>query len=180
MADPVTLATISIGATAGGGILSAVGNIMGAAGKSSMYNYQAGVAAINQKIAKQNAAYQRQVGELQAQSAGLKARGEIGLVKATQGARGFDVAKGSNEAVRDSMQDIASHEQKVIRANAARRAYGDELKAMEFGTQAGMASAAADYAVTEGVIGTASSILGTVSSVSSKWLQADTAGVWDA
>lgn len=181
--DPISLGTVAAvgaGASAGGGILGAIGSIMGGKSKSSMYQYQAGIADINARIAKQNADYQRSVGEVEAQQSGLKTRAEIGATKATQGARGVDVATGSNLQVRESEGDIGRENQAIIRSNAAHRAYGSEVEALQDTAQGQMARFAGKTSETAGYIGAASSILGAASSVSSKWMQGNSVGLWNS
>jgi hypothetical protein len=63
----------------------------------------------------------------------------------------------------------------VIRANAAKKAYGFEVGAAEDVAQAGAYTVAGETSVTAGDIGAVSSVLGAAGSVSSKWLQASQA-----
>lgn len=178
MADPVTLGTIGLVAGGAGGITGALGSIFGGEAKSSMYQYQAGVADINAKIAKQNADYQRSVGEVEAQQVGLKAKAEIGTTKAIQSARGVDVATGSNAEVRSSELKIGQQNERVVRSNAAHRAWGSDVEAIQQTAQGRMLRSAASTSETAGFLGAASSILGSASSVASKWLQGNAAGMW--
>jgi hypothetical protein len=167
-----------MGGSGAGGILNAVASLFGAEAQKGQYEYQAGIAAMNSKIAKQNAAYQRNVGEVQAQEVGLKGQAEIGQARAVQGARGFDVAGGSNEAVRDSMHDIAVQNQRVVRANAARRAYGAMVEKSQFDAQTAALSSASGATRVAGLIGAGSSILGGATSVASKWSQGQSVGLF--
>jgi hypothetical protein len=176
MADPVTLSAIGIGASAGGSLLGAAGNIFSGQANSSMYSYQAGVAKVNQQIALQNADYSTAVGEVQAQQSGMKTAAEIGTTKATQGASGIDVNTGSAAAVRTSEEQLGEENQAIIRSDAAKRAYGYEVEAQSQGASANMYSAAASNSKTSGLLGAFGSILGGVSSVSSKWLSASSTG----
>lgn len=188
MADPSTLAS-SVGGSSGVGgpllkmgfgVLSSLGE---AKSKANMYLYQAGLAKINADIAKQNAEYERNVGEVEAQHSGLQTKAAIGQTRAIQGASGVDVNSGSAARVQSSEREIGWNNQQVIRANAARRAYGYEVEAMSDTAQAQMATAAAKDAKRAGVIGAIGTIIGGAASVSDKWAQysstfgkADTSG----
>lgn len=170
MADPLTL--VGMGATALGAGVSAFGSMQQGAAQKQMYQYQAAVAEVNRKIALQNATYEIQVGGVEAQKSGLQSRYQIGQIKAGQGASNLDVNRGSAVDVQRSASEVAQQNQGIIRANAARRAYGFEVDAAAATAQGQVMSMAASRAQTSGDIGAISSILGGAASVSSKWLQA--------
>lgn len=182
MVEPISMtaavAGVGMAATAAGGILGAFGSRAEGQAKSNMYNYQASVAKINEDIAKQNATYAKEVGEREAQKLGMKGRYEVGQAKALQSGRGLDVNTGSNAAVRDSMEMVSAHEQAVARANSAKKAYGYEVEAVSQRAQGTMSRMAAADAERAGELGFYTSLLGTASSVSSKWLQGSRAGVY--
>jgi hypothetical protein len=98
--------------------------------------YQAGVADINKEIAAANAFYSRDVGEVEAQQAGMKAHSDMGEMIAQQGASGLSVNSGSSTKVRESMAEIGKYTQDVIRSSAAKKAYGYEVEAAQYGAQA--------------------------------------------
>lgn len=181
MVDPVSIGVITAGtmaATAAGGILGAFGSKAEGKAKANMYNYQASVAKINQDIAKKNAEYSVAIGERRAQDIGMKGRYEVGQAKAMQAGRGLDVNTGSAAAVRDSMEMMTAHKQNVERANALKTAYGYEVEGMSQGAQATMYGMSASDASRAGELGFYTSLLGTASSVSSKWMQASKAGMF--
>jgi hypothetical protein len=89
----------------------------------------------------------------------------------------LDVNQGSTVAVRNTEQKMADWDQSVIRNKAAREAYGYRMQSAMDLEQANIDQFAAKNAVMAGDIGAASSILGGIGSVSSKWLQAKSAGV---
>lgn len=169
MADPVTLAAIGMGASAGGSAISALGSIGKGSAEASMYNYQAGVARVNAQIAKQDANYTLEAGGVQSQQAGMRERATIGATRAGFGAS--NVAGGSKNAVISSEIEVGQQNQGIIAANSAKRAYGFEVGAASDTATAGALDFSASNAKTAGDIGAVSSILGGVSSVSSKWLQ---------
>lgn len=172
MADPMTMmAGASMAASAGGGILSAFGGMEASRGKASMYRYQAGVAQINERLAREDADYTRHVGEVEAQRAGMKQRFTEGTTKATQAARGIAIDRGSPTEVRESMRDVGLFDQALIRSSAARKAYGREIDATKAKLEAGMYREAADRTEDAGMMSMLGSLIGTAGSVSSKWLQ---------
>lgn len=173
----VAAVSVGIGATVLGGAVSAYGADKSGKAQQGMYDYQAGVAQINKQIADQNADYAIKTGETQAQAEGMKTRAIIGTTRAAQGAGGLDVNKGSAVRVRESEAEIGEQNQAVVRADAAKRAYGFRVEAMQDTAQSVLDTTAGVNARKAAKYNVASSILGTVSSVSSKWLTAGTAGV---
>lgn len=176
MAAPI--AAIGMGASALGGITGAVGSIFGGNANAAAYEYQAGIAQMNAKIAQQNAAYDLMVGETQAQESGMKTRAQVGKTRAVQGASGLDVNTGTNVRVRASEEELGAFDQAIIRSDASKRAYGDEVIAAQETAQSQLDTMAASASRTAGYIGAVSSILGAGSSVSSKWMQASQMGVF--
>lgn len=173
-----TLGTIGAGASAGGGIMSAIGSLISGDASKKMYEYQAGIAKMNEKIALQDADYARSIGETEAQTSGMKTRFTLGKIVSAQSGSGLDVNSGSNRAVQESEQEIGTHDQSVIRSAAAKRAYGYETEAAQASAQGEVYKMSGQNAQTAGQIGAASSILGTASSVSSKWLDAKRVGMF--
>jgi hypothetical protein len=171
MADPATLALMTIFSSATGGAVKAGGDLFSGFANSAAYKYQSGVAAVNQKIALQNAEYSRSIGESKAEVSGMKTRQQVGQTKAIQGASGFRAGEGSGGKVIESEQMLGAAEQDTIRSNAARAAYGHEVEALNFGAQSKLHSMASKTSKISGILGATSSFLGGASSVSDKWLQ---------
>lgn len=167
--DPVTLAAVSIGSSVAGGGIKAIGDIMSGNAQANMYNYQAGVARANAAIAKQDANYATAAGDVSAQETGLQERFKVGQTRAGFGAG--NVAGASVNRVVSSEIEVGQQNQGIVRANAAKRAYGYNVAAAGDIAQAGADEIAASTSRTSGWVGAASTILGTVGSVSSKWLQ---------
>lgn len=167
-----------MGAKAGGSVLGAIGSLWSGSASSSMFKYQAGLAQLKKKVDLQNADYQRNIGEVEAQQSGLKSRAEIGVTKSIQGASGLDVNKGSPAAVRSSQQAIAGENQAIIRSNAAHRAWASEVEAATDEAQSNILNVSAKNATTSGNIGAISSLLGGATSVADKWYQGKATGLW--
>lgn len=178
MVAPAALGAISLGASALGGATSAFGSIMGGQSQAAMYNYQAGIAQINQQIMQQSADYATAAGEVSAQESGMKTRAQIGQTIAQQGAGGLAVGGGSNARVVSSELALGQEDQALIRSNAARQAYGYEVQGVQDTAQSQLDTMAASKSQTAGLLGAAGSILGAAGSVSSKWLQASQTGIF--
>lgn len=99
-------------------------------------NYLAGVADINKEISKANAQYTRDSTETEVSDAALKMRSDMGEMVAQQGASGIKVNTGSSARVLDSMTAINQHTEDLMRASGAKKAYGYEVEAVQYGAQA--------------------------------------------
>jgi len=176
VADPLTWVTV--GATVIGGATSAFGAASKGSADQAMYGYQAGVAQLNAKIAKQNADYTREAGGTVAYQSGLKTGQQVGQQKVAQSASGIDVNTGSAAKVRADTLQLGELDQSTIRTNYAKKAYGYEVEAATKEAEAGADLVAGSQAKKASDINVASSILGTVSSVSSKWMQGNQAGMF--
>lgn len=177
MADPATMAAVSIGGTLLSGIVSGIGASASSSASADAFNFKAGIAKLNSDINKQNAAWALNAGEIKSSNYGLKAGQEIAETKVVQAASGLDVNSGSKEAVRDTQSAVAKYDQNLIRADAAHTAYGYETKAAADSMEAELNRTSASNAGKAGKLGILSSIIGTASSVASKWSQANTIGI---
>lgn len=178
MADPFTMAAIGMAASAASAGVSAVGSMQAGDASAKAYQYQAGVAEVNKKIAQQNADYQLKTGDTEAQQYGMKSKFQQGTIRAGQASSGFDVDTGTNARVQDSQSRISRIDQSQIRTNAGRRAYAYDVEAYNKGASADMARSSASNAETAGQIGALSSIVGGVSSVATKWSTASQNGLF--
>ena len=165
-----TLAIASIAASAGGGILGAVGAKKQADAQAQSANYQAAVARNNQIIAQRYGEYAISKGRSQAELSNYRTAQVIGTAKATQAASGVDVNTGTPVAVRQSIRDIGELDAATIVNNSLNEAYGYKVKAAGFGAEAQLGTMKAKYAEEAGTYAVASSLLGGATSVSDKWL----------
>lgn len=172
------LGAIGIGASIAGGITSAAGAKQTAQAQLQQNNYQAGVAQINANIAKQNRDFALNQGEQQAVKYGLDASQRAGAIKAGQGASGLDVNSGSAVDVRASQKLATDMDLTQIRSNAAKTAYDFDVQSVGFENQSQLYKMAGQNAVAAGNIQATASILGTVGSVSSKWAQGNSLGMF--
>jgi hypothetical protein len=174
------IGTVGMGATIGGGILSAIGAEQGGQRQQQMYNYQAQVAKINSQIDLQNRDYAVNQGEIQTAKYGMQEAQTMGHIITNQAASGVDVRSGSAAAVQGSQRTIAGIDTGQIRANAAKVAYDYTVRSTMDINQSTLDVISGENAKLAGDIGAASSILGTVGSVSSKWLSGKSAGLYGA
>lgn len=169
---------VGIGSSLAGGVLGAYGSEMSGQRQQQMYDYQAQVAKINSQIDLQNRDYALNVGETQAGIEGMKASQQFGQIRAAQGASGLDVNSGSASRVQASQRTITGIDLTQIRANAGKTAYDFSTKSVMDTNQAALDVMAGANAKQAGDIGAISSILGSVSSVSSKWMAGKQQGLW--
>ena len=168
---------VAMGLGLAGGAMGAFSSITGGQAQGSMYDYRAGVARANQQISAQNAAYEIQGGEDRALISGERSRFRAGGIAVAQGASGVDVNRGSAPLVRSGQNIIAQQDQSIIRSNAGRLAYGQEVKGAEYGAEATTETLAGEHARTAGDIGAVTSLIGAASSVAGKWYQGTQAGM---
>lgn len=169
---------VGLGASLAGGMLSAFGATQQGAAQQQMYNYRAQVARINADINRQNASWAREKGETEAMQYGLKAAQQRGAIKVAQAASNLDVTSGSAVDVQRSQEKIKDLDTAMIRSNAAKIAYDYETKATMDENQAKLDVMAGDYAKKAGDLKMWESIIGTASTVSSKWQQGRSTGLW--
>lgn len=178
MTSPTAIGGAGIGASLAGGLLSAYGSEKSGTSQQQMYNYQSRIAQINSQIDLQNSEYASNQGELQAQQYGMKAGQQRGQIIADQGASGIAIGSGSSAEVVRSQGVVTAMDLTQIRSNAAKVAYDYQVKSTMDTNQATLDVMAGENAKTAGDINAASSILGTVGSVSSKWMQGNQQGMW--
>lgn len=180
MTSPTNVAGAGMGASVAGTILSAFGANQTGKATAAQYQYQAGVAKAKQAIDLQNRDYALATGDVQAENYGLHARNVMGKIRAGQGASGIDVGGASAVAVRQGQQMTTDRDLAQIRNNAARVAYGHEVEAAFDEAQSGAyLSASANVKKATG-LNVAASLLSGAGSVSSKWLQGKSVGLWDS
>lgn len=180
MAFAPVLAAVSIAASAGSAIMGAIGAAQQGRAQAQQAQYQAQIARFNQQVALQNRDYQLAKGETEAQIFGRREAQRMGQIKARIGASGVDIGSGSPEDVQTSQRLLTSTDLQQIRANAARSAYGEEVKGVEAGAQATMYDTAASNIRSAIPFQVAGSLLSGAASVSGKWLQFNQSGVFSS
>lgn len=121
--------------------------------------YNAGIAQINEQIAKQNASYAGAAGEEQAGISEMRTRAQEGSIKAGQAAKGVDVNSGSAVDVQASEAAIGKLDAMTIRSNAAREAYGYQTQAVNQEAQQKLDEYAASQDIEAGNIASEGTLL---------------------
>jgi hypothetical protein len=178
MVDPVTLGTVALVGTAVGGVVGGIGEEESGQAAAAASTYKAGVAQLNRKIAEQNAQWAIQAGGAQAEVKGMQEAQKIGQEKVVQAASGLDVNTGTTAKVRSDMVSASAYEQNVIRWDAAKTAYGYEVKAATDEAESNLDLMAASQQKTAGDIGMLTSFINAGTSVASKWSQGKSTGVF--
>lgn len=178
MAFAPIIGAISLAASAASAVVGTIGTVMAGQAQAKQAQYQAGIARFNQQVALQNRDYDLAKGETQAQIYGRAAAQRMSAIRARIGASGVDIGSGSAQDVQTSQQLITSTDLQQIRANAARAAYGDEIRGIEAGAQAQMYTSAAEGIERALPFQAAGSLLSGAASVSGKWMQGQQAGMW--
>lgn len=178
MTSPTMMGQIGLGSTAAGGVMQVMGALNKGEADSKMYNYKAGMAEVNARIARQNSDWALDAGESEAVRSGKAGAQTMGKMRAAQGASGLDVNSGSAVQVQESQQRAIQQDQKTIRQSAARKAYSYDMEAWSQDQQAGQYRTAASESKKAGTLNALGSIVSTASSVSNKWLQGRQQGLW--
>jgi len=174
MADPLTLTLVT---TAISGGISAYGANAAGEASADQYNYKAGVAQVNKRIAEQNRDYSFASGGAESTRFGQGAAQRMGKIKTAQAASGIAVNSGSAKLVQESQHAADLGTEKQIADNAGRRAYGFQVQAENFENEASMNKTSAINAKRSGEIGAISSLVSTATSVASKWYQGSQNGL---
>lgn len=173
-----TLGAVSIASSIGGGILGAFGASNKADAESGALAYKAQVARNNAIIAERNASAAIVSGSTKGQINDLKTKSLVGQQLVTQAANGLDVNSGSNLDVRQSTADIGRLDTLTIIANAGKEAVGYLAQAAGFESEAVLQDMGADYAKDAGELNIMSSLLGSATSVSDKYLGFKSKGIF--
>jgi hypothetical protein len=168
----VPVAALAIGslvATAVGGAASAYGAIETGKAQAASYTYQSQLARQNAQVAAGNAASAQIAGD-KAQTTQQQRVAQIaGRQRADMGANNIDLTSGSAASVQQDTQTLGQADVENIRSSYYDRIRGDVAQQNSFTGQSQMDLASASNAKTAGYMGAATSLLGTASSVGSKW-----------
>lgn len=119
-------------ASMGVSALGSVGTAVSQAGAIKAKGaYDQSVAETNARIAGLEETQTLEAGDIAASRKNLETSQKVGELKAIQGASGTDVASGSNVLVRGSEELAGRTDEMTIRTNAARRAWGYKVSAIQ-------------------------------------------------
>lgn len=176
--DPVTMTAVSMGLSAAGGLLGMQGAQQEGQAQAQMYNFQAGQALYNAKVARENRDWALAEGEGEAIRYGLKSAQQRGAITAAKAASGIDITSGSAQDVIKSQKFVSDMDMEMIRKNAARKAYAYETQAVSEEKQAELYRMAGSNAKTAAKYKGMASLISGASSVSSKWMDANRVGIF--
>lgn len=176
-AGPI-LAIASIASGVIGAGVSAYGAMQQGAAAQASANYQAQIAKNNQTIAQNNANYERQKGDIDAQQQDYKNKQIMGQLTAQMGASGLDIDSDSFRNLRQSQAQIAKMDSLTIKGDSERKAINYINQGKNFGAEAELDKMTGENAATAGGINAFGSLIGGVSSVGDKWMNFKQAGVW--
>ena len=166
---PAALATTAIATSVIGGGVGAIGAIKSSEAQAQAAQYQAQVAANNEKLATQNAALTEAAGSAKVEDQGIKTRAQIGAIEAAQAASNIAVGSGSALDVRSSTAETGQLDALTIRSNAEKIAYGYKTQAEGFQGQQSLEQEQAKQATAAGALGAAGSILSGISGAASQY-----------
>ena len=165
----MVLPIIAIAATVAGAATSAAGSIESANAQKQAASYQAQVAQNNAQLASQQASQTMAAGEQASANAGLKARAQVGAIKAAEGASNIDVNTGSALDTRASAAQLGELDAMTVRSNASKQAYGYQTNATSDQAQAGLYQMQASQAPTAGLLNASGSLLSGASGVANQY-----------
>jgi hypothetical protein len=169
-------ASTSLAATAISTGLSVGSQVLGGLDAAKQQGYAA-------EVMRKNAAFAKLAGE-QARASGSYAEsvariksGQLGAAqKAGFAANGIDVSSGSVQDVMSSSAAMGDIDALAIRYNAEREAFGNDIQAANYASQAAQAKKAGRNSILKGVIGGANSFLSGAAALSDKWAAYKTEG----
>lgn len=144
---------IAIAASAGGALLKGVTSF-------SADQYQAAVARQNKATAAQYASYAAQQGSNQVDIEGLKARQELGNVRAGAAARGLGVNTGSPADEQTSQRMLGAYSQAAVLDKAKQQVFGYATEEQSYQAEAQMDQAKSYMDLGSGIISAVGDVAG--------------------
>src|SRR5687768_17366118 len=112
--------------------LTAVSAYSASETRKGQADYQSKVAANNAKVADWQAADAKERGDQAAAATRRRAAALQGSQAASMAARGLDISDGSANAILTDTDFFGEYDQNIVRSNAAREAYGYQVRAGNF------------------------------------------------
>lgn len=167
--------------------MAAIGGYTASRTRQEVGNYQAAVARNNAAFASAQAADAKERGDLAASDVARRSGALQSRQAAAMAARGLDITTGSPDAILNDTSFFGEYDQRRTRSNAAREAYGFEVRAGNFQGDAAayQAGADAENPLLSAAMGGGGSLLSSGNLVSPKWYgyagrSGDAAGVGSA
>lgn len=159
--------------------ITAVSAYSQAQNQKNQAEYQSQVAANNAKTAEWQAEDAKARGDQAAQDMRRKYAALMGTQRAALAARGLDISDGSANAVLQDTSFFGDWDERAVRANAAREAWGYRVRAQNFQSDAVFAQGTADAInplLSAGLAAGGTLFAGGDSSVASKWYRGQQGG----
>jgi hypothetical protein len=164
------IAAVSLGVSALGTVMGAVGQANAGAASAAQANYQAQLARNNQQIAEWNAQRALQQGQVGEQQQRFKTAQVIGSQRAALASQGGDINSGSPLDIAGDTARAGEFDAQTIRNNAAMQAYGFRVQAANAGAQSELYRQSAANTMDALPFSIGSSLLGSASSLFNKGL----------
>lgn len=169
----VTTATVLAGLSLAAGVagtgMTVMGSMQQSQAASAAANYQAQVAANNQKVANWKAQDALARGQVSEDQRRMKTSLQIASQRAAMAGMGGDVNSGSAIDIVGDTAAAGEFDALTIRNNAQREAYGAKVQASNFGADAQLDAQRASWADTAAGLGVGANLLAGASTVADKW-----------
>ena len=164
-----TATAISLAATAASTAMGVASSIMQANQQSKQAKYQAAVARQNQQLAEEQASAERREGYEEMVEKRRKTAALISSQRAAAGASGATVDFGSNLDVQEDTAAQGEMDALKIMQQGLNKAYGSEIQAANYGSQAKAYDYQASSAKTSGWMNAAATAVGGIADMGSTW-----------
>lgn len=166
-----TMATASLAATVGSGVLAAGGAIKQGRAQKAQDNYQAAVDRNNATIAGWQADDAQRRGHIEEQRQRLATSRLAGAQRAGMASNGVEITSGSPLDVLTDTAMLGELDALTIRSNAEREAYGARVQGSNLMAQSSLTRMAGRNAQTAGYISAAGSLLSTAGTATDRYAQ---------
>lgn len=157
------------GLMAAGAVASAVGSYRSSQAQKASLDYQASVAENNAQTAQTQASLAINDGQVEAMNHDLKTSQIFGAQRAQLGANNIDLGSGSANNILTTTKFMGNRDHAQIMDNAMRRAWGYDVQATDYTSNAKALTSMSDNISPALAVGT--SLLGSAGQVSSAWNQ---------
>ena len=145
--------------------LSAGSSLLGGISKAESAGYQGQIASNNALTAARNANYSAAAGSAQTEQAGLKARAELGNVRAGLAANNLNVNTGSAADVQTSQREVGDLDTATVASRAAEAVYGYRVQGSDFRAQAAADRAQIGPDIAGGILSAGGSLAGSAPNI---------------
>lgn len=178
MCEVTTLAAVSLGVTALGGVATSVGQLRRGRSTNLQAQYAAQIQENNSRRAEIFARDALQRGEEAERQQRVKGRLLLGQMRAVLAGSGQVVDEGSAGDLVIDQAGVNELDALNVRANAEREAYSYRIRAADFQDQANLTRISGQNAQADAAFSAGGTLLGTTGQVAGKWYQFKRAGAF--